>query len=366
MRHIHICAMLGRRGCDARSALNATCLDGCMDYARIVREAWQMAWRHRSLWFIGLFAGAQTAGFSLGNGGQGGNGESFQQGIQEIQKGLAGASVDTRQITSALSEYMGIIVIVFTLISLVVFILLAISVVAQGGMVTATLELALGRRSSFGQAVSGGFRYFWRFTGLALIALLIGMILGLPLLIMIGYGAWQILSRNDFSFINGSTIGFGLLLVLGGLLLGIVMSVVIPFAQRAIVIQNVGATAAFGIGWRLFRGRLGTSLMLWIVNLAVSIGIGIGIAIVIVLGLIVLAIPAVIFWSMYQTGVPTIIYGVIAGVIAFLVMLAMAGLANAFAWSYWTLAYLERTQEPALAAPSTLLDPPSTLEPSAV
>jgi len=118
------------------------------------------------------------------------------------------------------------------------------------------------------------------------------------------------------------------------------LSIVVAFAQRAIAVENVGPIDALRSGWRLARAHLGESLLTWLINVGLAIAttltavLGFG-AVVVVLG----GVGFALFSFAGLTG-PTVAYIGVGGLMLLALILTVTGIANAFFWTYWTLAYL--------------------------
>jgi hypothetical protein len=124
------------------------------------------------------------------------------------------------------------------------------------------------------------------------------------------------------------------------IVVALTLSILVAFAQRAVVVENVGPLAALQSGWRLTRAHVGESLVTWLVNvgLAIATGVTFGLGLVGAL-LLVGGIGALVFAVAGLTA-PTIAYIGLGGLVLVVGVLTLAGIANAFFWTYWTLAYL--------------------------
>src|SRR5206468_572246 len=96
----------------------------------------------------------------------------------------------------------------------------------------------------------------------------------------------------------------GVLLVVAGVAAGVVASIVMPYAQRAIAVQDVGPLAGLRDGWYVLRSHPGASLLVWLLNLALSFGAGLIIAAAMVVTVLALAMPAVALWAAFEFSAP--------------------------------------------------------------
>ena len=132
----------------------------------------------------------------------------------------------------------------------------------------------------------------------------------------------------------------GLLMVVTGVLAGVIVSIVVPYAQRAIAIHDVGPLAGLRDGWHVLRAHPRASLLVWLLNIGLTFGAGLAISVAMASVVLALAIPAVALWVAFELSAPTIGDLALAAFVALGVLLTLVSVANTFFWSYWTLAYL--------------------------
>src|SRR5262245_42076523 len=112
---------------------------GPMQYSRLVRDAWDLTWRHRFLWIFAFFGGAQ---------GGGGCGADYQQAFSgggSDGTGLPGGQEVERladQAAGWVSEHLGTILAVGLALSLLFLALLIVSFVARGALISSTARVA--------------------------------------------------------------------------------------------------------------------------------------------------------------------------------------------------------------------------------
>jgi hypothetical protein len=251
-------------------------------------------------------------------------------------------------------------------------VLLVLSFVAQGGMAQATTDLAEGHPSSLGRAWSTGLRVFWRYVGLwlvfagaaivlgaliaAVIAAIVGAVaVGVPalgvvlagaaeLVIVVGFTLFvlDITRERDISrwLVATAAAVFALPGVTVLLVVALTVSVIVAFAQRAIVVEDVGPIAAMQAGWRLARSHMGASLLTWLVNLALAFVAGVAVAVGAMSAIIVLGGIGVLMYVVAGLSAPTLVYAIVGCVFLLVGVLTLAGMTNAFFWTFWTLVYL--------------------------
>ena len=139
----------------------------------------------------------------------------------------------------------------------------------------------------------------------------------------------------------GALIGIPLILV--GIVAAICLTIVVAYARRAIVAENLGPVAAFQHGWNLLRAHPGASALLWLVNVALSAGAGIAVGLAMLLALGVLGGIGFALWMAAGFSAPTIAYGSVVLLALLASGMVLVAVANTFFWNYWTLAYLRLT-----------------------
>jgi hypothetical protein len=306
-----------------------------MNYGDLIRDAWRITWRHPFLWVLGLLAGG-TVSTSFGGGGDGRGVPTTTGDGGPIPGGAMGLEPLTRWAGDHLALLAGAAVVLV----IAGLVLLVLSLIAQGGLAGATADFASGRTSSFGRAWQTGLHLFWRYVGLwlllvATVIVIAVMVAGFVALVI---GLTTVVEQD--AWVIAPAVFVGLLLIVAGIVSGVVASIVVPFAQRAIVVQDVGPLAALRDGWSVFRSHPGASLLIWLLNVGLTIAVGIAATIVMVLGALVLGLPAAALWAAFELSAPTITYIVLAGIVGLGVFLTVMAIANTFFWSYWTLAYL--------------------------
>ena len=104
-------------------------------------------------------------------------------------------------------------------------VVLAVSVLARGGITQAMIDLQSGAPSSLLGALGAGRRWFWRFLGmLALLGVLVGLVVG----------GVALATRSE------NLGAFGAILSALLLTVGTVVSIVLAYAERAIVVHDLG------------------------------------------------------------------------------------------------------------------------------
>ena len=318
-----------------------------VDYGYLIRESWRLTWRHRFLWVLGLFASSSVGSCSPSFNYQFGPSD-FGESEPEIRQTL-------EQIAVWIGQNLELVFLAVGILLLLVLVLIVLSLIAQGGMATATADLARGRLVTSGQAWSIGLRLAWRYLVMWLI--LLGLLIVVFLVFAAVLGLLFLVGSNASGGGQALLIAFGVLLVLvmipAGIAIAIAASIAGAFAQRAIAVEDAGPLAALERGVGLLRGRLGTSLLAWLVSLGLGIGAAIAVGIGVVVLLIPLGIVGFVLFSAAGLSAATIIYLALAALVLIAGSWLMSGIANTFFWSYWTLVYLNLTGQLPVPAAQT-------------
>lgn len=314
-----------------------------MEYGSLIRRAWMLTWRHRFLWVLGLFASSTVGSCSpIGGGGPGMQWRTGPEEMRRVSPDLEGALRFGERWFSANLDVVLVVAVLAALLGLVAAVL---SLLAQGAMARATADLALDRPTTLGAAWGAGVRLFWRYLFLWLLFIALAIAVGLVVALFWGltFAASQFPADPSRTILTAAA---GLVATLTSLIsipVFIALSVVVAFAQRAIAVEDVGPVDALGISLRLVRSHLGTSALVWLINLALAFAFGIAIAIGVVVIVIPLGVVAAALFAITGVSVASIAYLVAAVLALIIAAWIMGAVANSFFWNYWTLAYLRLT-----------------------
>ena len=243
-----------------------------MDYGNILRRSWDVIWNHKFMLVLGFLA---ALGSGAGGGGDTGytfDGSEFEA-MPEIAENLGAIIAAASAIILGLVCFFFILAIVLWLVRLT----------AQAGMIDAAARLDAGEKVSFGEAISAGWHKLGRMVGLNLVLFgifIVAAIVGVMVLVM-GAGATAAgaaASQGDFGAVLGG-LGAGLIgliccLMCLFLLLGIVVTVLYPFAQRAAVLEDMGVIESIGRGWQVIKDNLGEVIILILLFLLLGFVVG--------------------------------------------------------------------------------------------
>jgi hypothetical protein len=318
-----------------------------MEYTNLIRDAWTMTWRHRYLWVLGLFTGTAAGSCS-------GTPNPMQYRLQsgDLPNAAPGIEAVGVAVGSWIAVNQSLVVATLALAGLLGVGLIIASFIAQGGLTEATVDLARNEPASLGRAWRAGCHFFWRYVGLTL------------LLIAVAVGIGLVVSMLGVLIVGAITASAGILhvamIVVGVLLALSAVAVVIPiavglciaisYAQRIIVVDDTGPRVALRAGWTLLRANVATSLIVWLLDLALTIAATVAIAFVTVVVAVILGIVGYVLWTIAGFTAITIVYLSIGVALTLASFFVLEAIANTFLWSYWTLAYLRLGGQSRVAA----------------
>lgn len=249
-----------------------------MDYGNLLSRAWRISWRHKFLFALGFLAALGSSGSSAG---------------QRFNYSFSGDELPPSVLQNAdqLLALAGPLLAVLACVGLVVGIAMwLIRLVAQAGLISSAARLDRGETSSFGQAFSAGTSYLPRIAGLNILIYLPFWLIGAvtTAIGVFAFGAAIVSAVGGQGGPELDTLGAGFALIAICVLalfcllapLLAVATVVYAFAQRGIVLQDMGVTQSIGYSWRFIRNNVGDVLLLVLIIIVLSVLFGIGVGLV--------------------------------------------------------------------------------------
>lgn len=315
-----------------------------MDYFGILKKAWNITWKYKALWVLGLFAG-------MGSGSSGNSGSSYQQGSGDVSSGTAD------QFAQWANDNLLLIAIVVGVLVIIAVVFWVLSIAAQGGLVHGANEGAENRKPSLRDAWGVGFskwgRTFMIGFVLALPIIAVAVVLTILMIAMIGGGA----AAGEEA--AGAAIAGGLCLVLPIFVvviiaLSVIVGIVYQLALRYGVLDDITFGQAIKRGWNDLWAKRGAFVM-WLVMLLPQFAIGV----VMLLFMLPFMLPAIGFAVAGQ-----FVMAGAFGVLMVLVLMLPGAVYGTFVSSAWTVFFRQMTgKEPSTrSVPAT---PPMYAAPSA-
>ncbi|TFH34802.1 MAG: hypothetical protein E4G99_08755 [Anaerolineales bacterium] len=291
-----------------------------MDFSAVFKRAWEITWKHKGLWVLGILANCS------GGGSQGSSNVSrmpqFQAGggeFPQIERWVQSIPEET-WIAIGITAALGIF-----LLALVFWVLAAIG---NGGLISAFQMAETGETVTLGSAFQQGIGYFWKL-------LVVQLILGLASLLVF---APAILGIVLFSVL---TLGFGLICLIPLLCLlvplGIALSIYTLLTQIALIVEKLEIIAAFQRAWEVFRSNLGAVIVMGLV-----LGVGgfvVGMILAIPFFLMVLPLFSGLIVGTEISSVAGLSVTVIGILLYIPVLLIASGIMRTFITGSWTLTY---------------------------
>lgn len=307
-----------------------------MDYFGILKKAWNITWKYKMLWVLGLFAGASSGGSSSG-------GSSNYSGNSS-----SGSSASMDQFTGWATDNIALIAVAVGLLVVIGFVWWILSVAAQGGLVHGANEAAEGRTPSLRASWGVGFSKWGR-------TFMISFVLGLPVIVVAGVMAVALIATIGGGAISGDEAALGAGLA-GGLCLvlpvfivlmiaiGLIIGIVYQLALRYGVLDDVTFGKAIKRGWDDLWAKRGAFVMFLVMLLP-----GFALSLAMLLLMLPFMVPAIAFAVTEKY--------VMAGgmfVLMAIVMLLPMAIYGTFISSAWTVFFRQMTgREPSVnAAPA--------------
>ena len=316
-----------------------------MDHMKILKRAWTIVWRYKALWLFGfLFA---LAGGGGGSSGGGGSGSGPRTGVQG--SGGNGGGMPFSLPTSIDWNTAWIIVVVaVAVIILLAVIMTILRYVSETAMIAGVDEVE-GTGDQL--TVRRGFRLGWSRQALQLF--LVDLVVGLPLalviitLLVLGLSPLLLLAvKTDVARVIGivATIGLELLVILFIIAVALVVSVVMPYIRRRVVLGKQGILASIRQGVAMVRASLMDTGLMWLLLVGVQIVQWIVfipvLILVFALAVAVGGVPGGLIYLVSKSWVPAAIVGGLLFLIVLIPPLTFVrGLFELYLSTSWTLAY---------------------------
>ncbi len=303
-----------------------------MDYGAVLSRAWQIGWRNKALWLLGILAGCSASGRGGGSGSPT-SGLQYQFNSGELPPPIYGEYRGLEQFLENNAEVVILFAIGLFCVSLFIGLLfLALGVIGQGGLIAGYIQADEGAKVTLGEAFSLGLQHFWRLLGIRVVFWVAGLVIGFTLLL-------------GLAGIGIVTLGIGLicLIPLLCLLIPILLAVdgYVALTMVAAVDDDQPVLEAFGRSWAVVKENLGPALVM---ALILIIGGGIVNAIVFIpfAAVVFPALTGVLVGS--DTAVASgIAISALCLVAAIPVAILVNGVVTTFITGSWTLTYRRLT-----------------------
>jgi hypothetical protein len=310
-----------------------------MDYGAVLKRTWEITWKYKGLWVLGILA-------ACGNGGNGGGGGSGGRASSSIQGDLGNAGANGLQhFFNNIPEETLIIgaVVIVALLLVLALIFLVLGVIGQGGLIAGFNQADEGADVNLAEAFSMGTHFFWRILGLKLLLFIAGVVVAIGVLV-----------------ITILTLGIGLFCLLCiGIPLLIAVGVYVTLTTVAIVVEDLDVFQAFGRAWNVIRDNVGPVVIMGVILVIGSAIVGL----VFASPFIVILVPVITALALgTQSAIGTgLLVGGICLVLYIPVLIVLNGILTTYVMGAWTLTYRRLTGRPGMVPEAV----PSVPAPSA-
>lgn len=288
-----------------------------INYIQILKDAWQITWKNKFLWWFGLLIALGSPGFNF-NFNPGGN------------ENINDATI--KKVLDFITQNMHWIIIGSIIFLAILIILMVIGIIARAGLTKSIDSVSKNKPVGFKQGMKEGKKYFWKLLGLGItiffLILASVLVLGFPVI---------------FLFVNKSYfvgIFLGLLAFLIFIPVLILVSFLRIYGNLYIVLGELRLSSALEKAYELFQKNFLASIIMEL--FFIPLGFVLFFAIIFILIPIVIVFLAIGFILYLVSGTPGVIITAGIGIICFLVLLFLLRSAyETFAQSVWYLFFQE-------------------------
>jgi len=325
-----------------------------MNHIQILKRAFNITKNYRALWFFGLLLALTTASGSSSSGGGSTSSSTNINPNFDWQHPFSNFPQISPEVSSLL---VGVAISLGCLL----LVLIVVGTFAHYMSETALIRMVDEHETSAQKlTIRQGFRLGWSRPAwkMFLMDWLVGLSFVFGFLLLLAVAALPLLvwlTNSTPLHVFGSIISGGLilLLVLAAIAAGLAATLILIFAHRACVLENLGVRASIRRGYQIVRSRLKDVILMGVM----LFGIGLGWLIVSFIAILVVILAAAL-----MAGLPALLVGFIvglftsgaapwiaAGIIGIPIFLAVVivsggligGWQQVFTSSAWTLTYRE-------------------------
>jgi hypothetical protein len=328
----------GRRrfalGCETRGKVTFV-----IDLGYILRRAWEITWRHKTLWLFGFLVSLGTVSTRLGTSSS--RWESVTRELPpEMQRRISGFLG---------SPYLAVAIVALVLVGIA----LSVGLALLGALARAALVDQVRTAEDVGIVTlrsgwEAGRRHLWTVFGIRLL-------LGLPVIVATVSGvlpvvgtALLIAGQDRLAVLVSGVFAMEFALfaclvpaICLAVLLSVPLSVLQRLAVRACVFEERGARESISSAWSMSREHLGALALVWLLLLCVGVGVMMAVFLPLVLAMVALmtiSLLAAFFSPLAFVGLVLVI-----GFSAWLLGAAVNSVVETFSSAVWTLTYRELT-----------------------
>lgn len=315
-----------------------------MDYGNVLARAWQISWRWKALWILGLLAGLGRSMTTWSNSRYTtSSGEWAGPGGVQIPAEVLGALCGAACLGLAISIALWVV-----------------SIIARGGLIAGVQEVEELGHTTFGWSWKKGASHFWTLLGIAFLAtipMFVAILLGIFVLGITAFAGMQA-SAGSLDLGGAEAIAVpGVLCGLAGLcglfVVGLVLAQIRIYAERAAILEDLGWIDAFARGWQVLKENLGPTVVLWIIFFAIGLALGL----IIFAAVVILMLPFAAILGSNEPASWALGPVCCGGVLLAIIFATLTGFIETFTSATWTLAYRDLAGLDSQPAPEAVTSP---------
>lgn len=300
-----------------------------MRYGEVAKRAFEITWKHRSLWVYGFLLALFSGGYSSGSN------------VYNTSDNQAVSKWQFEKLSSIPSETW-IVIAIIAVALVVLFIALSIFFrnLANAALIGMVEDIeADGKTSVIKGFIHGVHSWFHLF--------IISIVVWLPFILIVVLLSGILIFPGVLALIAGhNSLGivllvFGILgaviLIFLAMLIGIVLSVLTVLSYRFRVIKEKGVFESISEGYQLLRANMAPVFLIWLILFGVGLAMGLltlmATALMIPVVLMIMLFGMINIWA-GLSGIFLVIPGILA-------IIFLNGLFKVFISSVWTLTYFE-------------------------
>ena len=297
-----------------------------MDYGSVLKKGWEITWKNKGLWILGILSGC-TSG--AGNPTQGFNYTTSSQEYPGLERTLAGVPEEMWILIFGVLAVVGLLFLVAVVV---------LSILGQAGLIAGVAQADETGSVKLSEAWKLGLPHFWRLLGLAVVLLVVVLLVALVI-----------------GFLTVATLGLAALCLIPLLCILIPLSIIVSgylsLVQNGIVLGKQGVFEAMGKGWAMLRAHF------WPITLMALILFVIGAlaGFILSLPLLLASLPLLaVAFAQSDQGLAAFLPFLGCFVLYLPVMIIVGGILKTYISGVWTLTYrrLSGSGLAAIAVPS--------------
>lgn len=307
-----------------------------MNYGNIIKQSFNIVWKNKFLWFLGLFLSGGFGGQMYSSAPSDFDSDKLNNFLKDNNlKSLEKvASADTGRILGTIDAPTTLLIVLGVILLIVFCLLVYVSLVARGAATFAIADIAKGLKTDLKKTWHKGSQFFWRRFRFGLLVLLASFIvlafLTTPVVLL------AIFKLNALAIILG--IIFGIVLIVFFMYLSLIM----PIAERLLFLNDTRVVESFKVGAKMFNRSWLDFVLLYLI----SAGINITCAAVyfITLALVALFLFLIAYFLFMINNILSIIFGGVLVLILLIISITVFGALSSFSWSMITLGFVEKNK----------------------